>query len=104
METAKKAGRRSSVVHVGVNNGKGGIKPEVIKARRNEATWDVRWYNFRDDQWEREGERLTYRQAYNRAYNLTKTSPYAKIGVCLVTGRRPKALSNGNAPTESATA
>lgn len=106
METAKKAanGRRGNVVHIGVNNGRGGIKPEVVKARRNEVTWDVRWFNFQTNEWEREGDRLTYRQAYNRAYAQGKANPYAKIGVCLVTGRRPKALSNGSAPTESASA
>lgn len=105
METAKRANkRRTNVVHIGVNNGREGIKPEVLKARRDDTTWDVRWYNFLEKKWEREGDRLTYKQAYQRAYTQQRTNPYAKIGVCLVTGRQPKALSNGNAPTESATA
>jgi hypothetical protein len=96
METVKKS-RRTGVVSVGVANGKSGtLSPDVIRARKDERTWDVRWYNFQDQKWEREGERLTYRQAYAKAYNLGKANPYAKIGVVLITGRRPNANLNGS--------
>lgn len=102
METVKKA-RRRGVVTVGVNNGKSGnLSPDILKARRDEATWDVQWYNFRDQKWEREGRRLTYRQAYDRAYTQTRANPYAKIGVVLLTGRRPKV--DGGQPTQEVNA
>lgn len=93
METVKRA-RRTGVVSVGIANGRP-VSREVMNRRKNEEAWDVRWYNFRDQKWEREGERVTYRQAYNRAYNLTKTNPYAKIGVVLLPGIAPK---NGTSP------
>lgn len=49
-----------------------------------EKVWDVSWYNFRDQKWEPEGGKLTYRQAYARALHQSNTYPYSKVGVVLV--------------------
>lgn len=100
METAKKHARKvpyGTRVTVRLANGNKPT-PEVVKRRKAEESWDVQWFNFFENKWEREGERLTYDKAYRRAHNLGRTNPYAKIGVVLLPGRAPKAHVNGSSP------
>jgi hypothetical protein len=62
----------------------------AVKAKnRKTPTWDVRRYNFLKQKWEREGLRLTYDQAYQRAYGLRKRNPYTLLDVYFIPGRRP---------------
>ncbi len=65
------------------------VTREVKAKNRNEPVWDVRQYNFQTDKWEREGERRTYKGAYNRYYWLSRQYPYGKFDICLIPGRRP---------------
>jgi hypothetical protein len=88
METVKKIARKRGAIPV--RTATGPVTDTVFRARREDTTWDTQWYNFRDQKWDRDGDRLTYRQAYNRAYHLSRQNPYAKIGVLLITGRQPK--------------
>jgi hypothetical protein len=100
METVKKYARKvpyGTRVTVTLANGHRPT-PEVIKRRREDESWDVQWFNFRENKWEREGERMTYVKAYRRAHNLGKSNPYAKIGVVLLPGRKPNAKLNGSSP------
>lgn len=89
METVKKTGkRRKDVVTVQIANGNP-ITPDVLNRRRDEEAWDVQWYNFQEKKWEREGNRLTYKQAYAAAWHRGKANPYAKIAVGLLPGVAP---------------
>lgn len=60
------------------------------------ATWDTRVYNRLTQEWEREGKRLTYRQAYSRYTYRARTNPYAEYDIYLVPGRRPKVETSPN--------
>ena len=65
--------------------------------------WHVRWYTFQTKKWDSEGEKLTYRQAYNRAYALSKNNPYCRIDVALYNGT-VLAKVNGKRKAAEATA
>ena len=62
------------------------VTPETKRKYRDEPVWHVRWYNFQTKKWDSEGDKLTYRQAYNRAYALSKNNPYCRIDVALYNG------------------
>lgn len=59
--------------------------------------YDTAVYNRLTKKWEREGRRLTKKQADNRKAYRTRTSPYAEYKVVKVSGRRTKAELNGRA-------
>lgn len=67
---------------------------------REFKVWDVRQYNFLEKKWEREGERRTHKQAYNRYYWLSRQHPYGKFEVCLIPGRVPT-NAKPNQPVET---
>lgn len=67
----------------------GAITAHTRKKFANDAMWDTRVYNHLTKKWEREGRRLTYKQAYNRLNYRQKTNPYAEFQVFLIPGRRP---------------
>lgn len=53
--------------------------------------FDTAVYNRLTKKWEREGKRLTRKQASNRLAYRNRTSPYAEYKVVKVSGRRTKA-------------
>lgn len=79
------------------------VTPETKKKYRDKPVWHVRWFNFQTNKWESEGERLTYRQAYNRAYSQAKKNPYCRIDAALYNGTVLAQVNgkNGNAKVES---
>jgi hypothetical protein len=76
------------------------VTPKTKKKYRDKPVWHVRWFNFQTNKWESEGERLTYKQAYNRAYSQARKNPYCRIDLALYNGR-VLAEFNGKTPTES---
>lgn len=68
----------------------------VRKGTSAPQVFDTAVYNRLTDKWEREGRRLTRKQAQNRKAYRTRTSPYAEYKVVKVSGRRTKAELNGN--------
>lgn len=77
---------------------KGATASKESRAKyRNAEVWDVRWYNFQTNQWEREGNRRTYKGAYNRCYWLAKSRPHSLFDVYLIPGRA-LAKANGTSP------
>lgn len=85
------AGKRNLVETTKVaktSNGQA-VTKEIKAKYRDAEVWDVRQYNFQTNKWEREGERRTYKGAYNRYYWLSRQYPYGKFDICLIPGRKP---------------
>jgi hypothetical protein len=59
------------------------------------VVWDTAVYNHLTKKWEREGRRLTRRQADNRKGYRTRSNPHAQFKVVKVVGRRTNAERNG---------
>lgn len=60
------------------------------------TVWDTAVYNRLTKKWEREGKRLSRKQAANRLSYRNRTSPYAEYKIVKVVGRRTKAELNGS--------
>lgn len=61
------------------------------------VVFDTAVYNRLTKKWEREGRRLTRRQAENRKGYRARTNPHAEFKIVKVVGRRTNAEKNGAA-------
>ena len=70
-------------------------KEEMETVRKGKATgvgvFDTAVYNRLTKEWEREGRRLTRRQADNRKGYRSRTNPHAEFKIVKVPGRRTNA-------------